>query len=59
MAIPSAVPRLRDIIEAVERIRSVTAGISLDEFEADWEKRWLVERASRLSPKRAAISAPT
>jgi uncharacterized protein with HEPN domain len=32
------------MIEAIEHIRSVTAGITLDEFEADWQKRWLVER---------------
>jgi uncharacterized protein with HEPN domain len=44
MATPSAVPRLRDIVEAVERIRSIMTGILLDQFEADWEKRWLVER---------------
>jgi uncharacterized protein with HEPN domain len=38
------VPRLADIIEAVEHIRCVLAGIALDHFEADWQKRWLVER---------------
>jgi uncharacterized protein with HEPN domain len=38
------IPRLVDIIEAVEHIRSVITGISLDDFEADWQKRWLVER---------------
>jgi uncharacterized protein with HEPN domain len=36
--------RLTDIIEAVEHIRSVITGVSLDDFEADWQKRWLVER---------------
>jgi uncharacterized protein with HEPN domain len=36
--------RLTDIVEAVEHIRSVIAGVSLDDFEADWKKRWLVER---------------
>lgn len=44
MAIPSPAPRLRDIIEAIEHVRTVTAGITLDEFESDWQKRWLVER---------------
>jgi uncharacterized protein with HEPN domain len=44
MAEASAIPRLRDIIEAIEHIRSVTDGISLDAFEGDWQKRWLVER---------------
>jgi len=37
-------PRLNDIIEAIEHIRSATEGLSLDGFEADWQKRWLVER---------------
>jgi uncharacterized protein with HEPN domain len=36
--------RLVDIVEAIERIRSVVAGVTLDAFEADWQKRWLVER---------------
>lgn len=40
----SFVPRLMDMIEAIERIRDVTASSSLDAFEADWAKRWLVER---------------
>jgi uncharacterized protein with HEPN domain len=37
-------PRLADIIEAIGRIRHVLGGVTLDAFEADWEKRWLVER---------------
>src|SRR5260221_13621570 len=44
MAASSLVLRLADIIEAVERIRGETAGVPLDVFEADWRKRWLVER---------------
>ncbi|HJU17640.1 MAG TPA: HepT-like ribonuclease domain-containing protein [Stellaceae bacterium] len=44
MAAPSLAPRLTDIIEAIENIRSETAGVTLDAFEADWRKRWLVER---------------
>jgi uncharacterized protein with HEPN domain len=40
----SPAPRLHDIIEAIEHIRSITVGITLDEFERDWQKRWLVER---------------
>jgi uncharacterized protein with HEPN domain len=36
-------PRLTDIIEAIERIRSIITGVTLDAFEADWQKRWLVE----------------
>jgi len=41
VAMRSSMPRLSDIVEA---IRSVTEGLSLDAFEADWQKRWLVER---------------
>ena len=37
-------PRLEDIIEAIERIRQVLDGVTLEAFERDWEKRWLVER---------------
>ncbi len=44
MAAPSSAPRLIDIIEAIENVRGETVGLSLDGFEADWRKRWLVER---------------
>ena len=44
MAGPSLAPRLTDIVEAIEHIRGETAGVTLDAFEADWRKRWLVER---------------
>ena len=37
-------PRLADIIEAIERIRRVLDGVTLEAFEQHWEKRWLVER---------------
>ena len=37
-------PRLADIVEAIERIHRVLDGVSLEAFEQDWEKRWLVER---------------
>jgi uncharacterized protein with HEPN domain len=40
----SAVPRLSDIVEAIEHIRTETAGVTLDAFEPDWRKRWLMER---------------
>jgi uncharacterized protein with HEPN domain len=36
--------RLADILEAIERIRRVLEGVSLEAFEQDWEKRWVVER---------------
>jgi uncharacterized protein len=41
---PSPIPRLTDIIEAITHIRAETVGVPLDVFEADWRKRWLVER---------------
>lgn len=44
MVASSLALRLADIIEAVERVRSETAGVTLEGFEADWRKRWLVER---------------
>jgi uncharacterized protein with HEPN domain len=37
-------PNLMDIVEAVERIRTSLSGLSLEDFETSWEKRWLVER---------------
>ena len=40
----SALPRLLDIIEAIERIQSVLAGIALESFEAEWQRQWLVVR---------------
>ncbi len=44
MAASSPAPRLTDIIEAIEHIRSEMAGVTIEAFEADWRKRWLVER---------------
>jgi uncharacterized protein with HEPN domain len=44
MAEPSPVPRLTDIIEAVALICSEMAGVTLQAFEPDIRKRWLVER---------------
>jgi uncharacterized protein with HEPN domain len=44
MATRSLVPRLTDIVEAIERVRNVLGDLDLDAFEADWEKQWLVER---------------
>src|SRR3954447_18585307 len=40
----SLVPRLTDIIEAIERINRVLAGVPLEVFEDDWQRQWLVER---------------
>jgi uncharacterized protein with HEPN domain len=40
----SLIPRLADIVEAIERINAVLAGVSLEAFENDWQRQWLVER---------------
>ncbi|MGH6864533.1 MAG: HepT-like ribonuclease domain-containing protein [Methylocella sp.] len=40
----SIAPRLADVVEAIEHIRSVLAAVSLEDFEGDWQKRWLIER---------------
>jgi uncharacterized protein with HEPN domain len=40
----SLIPRLTDIIEAIERVNGVLADVSLSAFEDDWQRRWLVER---------------
>jgi hypothetical protein len=45
MAERSPVASLTDIIEAIELTQSDMAGITLDAFEADRRKRWLVEPA--------------
>jgi uncharacterized protein with HEPN domain len=37
--------RIEDILQGIERARQVVSGTSLDAFESDWEKRWLIERA--------------
>jgi uncharacterized protein with HEPN domain len=44
MAAQSALARLSDIPEAIENILTLTKNVSLDQFEADWQKRWIVER---------------
>jgi uncharacterized protein with HEPN domain len=36
--IVSLIPRLTDIIEAIGRIESETAGVTLDDFEADCDR---------------------
>ena len=44
MAAASPTPRLTDILDAIERIRTEMAGVTIEAFEANWRKRWLVER---------------
>jgi uncharacterized protein with HEPN domain len=40
----SLIPRLTDIIEAIERIHDVVRDTSLEAFENDWQRQWLIER---------------
>lgn len=65
MAARSFVPRLVDILEAIERIRHVLGDTPLQAFEADWERQWLVERgveivseASRRLPRELKARHP-
>jgi len=44
VSVRSNIPRLTNIVEAIERIRSVMDDLTLEAFEADWQKQWLVER---------------
>jgi uncharacterized protein with HEPN domain len=44
MAERSVAPWLADVVEACAHIAEVLDGVPLEAFEADWRKRWLVER---------------
>ncbi len=44
MTARSLIPRFTDIIEAIERVNSVLPDVSLEAFEKDWRRQWLVER---------------
>jgi uncharacterized protein with HEPN domain len=37
-----------DILEPIGHIRSEMAGVTIDAFEADWRKRWPVERGGEI-----------
>jgi len=41
MTAPSTLPRLVDMIEAIDRIRDVIADVSLESFEASWQMQWV------------------
>jgi hypothetical protein len=45
----SLIPRLKDIIEAIERIRGVLGDTPLDVFENDWQRQWLIERGIEIT----------
>jgi uncharacterized protein with HEPN domain len=36
---------IHDILETIQRVEEITRGKSLDDFEASWQLRWLVQRA--------------
>ena len=57
---------LHDILEAIERVEEITRGKTLEEFEASWQLRWLVQRAieiiseaSRAIPDELANTQPS
>ena len=41
---PASTAALIDILQAIERLRGEVADVPLDSFEADWRRRWIVER---------------
>jgi len=52
------IPRLTDIIEAAERVRGLLEDISLESFEADWQRQWLVERGIEIISEASRHLAP-
>jgi uncharacterized protein with HEPN domain len=44
MNAPSAIPRLLDMIKAIERILQVAGSMKFEAFASDWQSQWLVER---------------
>jgi uncharacterized protein with HEPN domain len=44
MAASSLAPRLTDILRGDRAHPQRDGGVTIDAFEADWRKRWLVER---------------
>ena len=44
MAGHTIAPRLIDIVQAIERIRDILGDTPIHVFEADWQRKWLVER---------------
>ncbi len=44
MAKRSVTLRLDDMIEAAGRVQAVLGNLTLDAFEADWQRHWLVQR---------------
>jgi uncharacterized protein with HEPN domain len=44
MVARSLIPRLTDIVESIERVSGVLENISIETFETDWQRQWLVQR---------------
>ena len=44
MTARSSILPLTDIVQAIERIHALLGDTSLDAFELDWQRQWLVER---------------
>jgi uncharacterized protein with HEPN domain len=40
-----AQPAIHDIVETIDRVQGKIAGTSFEEFSADWELRFIVQRA--------------
>jgi len=46
-------PVLHDILQAIERVETVTSGKTLAEFSADWRLSYIVQRAIEIISKAA------
>ena len=51
MARRSPAARLTDMVEAIDLIRDEMAGVTLDAFQPDMRKRWLIEGRERSCPE--------
>ena len=58
MVARSLVLRLTDMVEAIERVRHVLPGVSIEAFESDWERQWLVERGVELISEASRYLTP-
>jgi uncharacterized protein with HEPN domain len=44
MQLPSTILRPTDMVQAIERMKNLMDGVTLDAFGDDWQRQWLVER---------------
>ena len=44
----SLVPRLTDMVEAMERVRETIGVVPLETFEGDWQRQWMVQRGGEI-----------